>query len=109
MIESLIVYTNSLQNHPKLARELKTCPFNARHLVPKHELAHHTETCEDRVPVDMEEGKTAFFFFFFFNLNLIMFNLVNISYFTPLLQMEVQVQMDLVTGMSQSALGLTQT
>lgn len=38
-----------------------------------------------------------------------MFNLVNISYFTPLLQMEVQVQMDLVTGMSQSALGLTQT
>lgn len=115
MIESLIVYINSLQNHPKLARELKTCPFNARHLVPKHELAHHTETCEDRVSVDMEEGKTALFFsflfsfLFFFNLNLIMFNIVNISYFTPLLQMEVQVQMDLVTGMSQSALGLTQT
>lgn len=53
--------------------------------------------------------RLLFFFFSFFNLNLIMFNLVNISYFTPLLQMEVQVQMDLVTGMSQSALGLTQT
>uniref|UniRef100_A0A3P9MUI8 CHHC U11-48K-type domain-containing protein n=1 Tax=Poecilia reticulata TaxID=8081 RepID=A0A3P9MUI8_POERE len=42
------------KNHPKLASELKTCPFNARHLVPKHELAHHTETCEDRISVDTE-------------------------------------------------------
>ncbi|CAL1606457.1 unnamed protein product [Knipowitschia caucasica] len=40
------------KNHPKLAKELKTCPFNARHLVPKHELNHHTETCEDRISVD---------------------------------------------------------
>ncbi|KAM7390926.1 hypothetical protein PAMA_008907 [Pampus argenteus] len=28
------------KNHPKLASELKTCPFNARHLVPKHKLAY---------------------------------------------------------------------
>ncbi|XP_041860667.1 gametocyte-specific factor 1 [Melanotaenia boesemani] len=43
------------KNHPKLANELKTCPFNARHLVPKHELAHHTETCEDRISMDTED------------------------------------------------------
>ncbi|CAK6963779.1 gametocyte-specific factor 1 [Scomber scombrus] len=47
------------KNHPKLASELKTCPYNARHLVPKHELAYHTETCEDRINVDPEhEGNT---------------------------------------------------
>ncbi|XP_078111798.1 gametocyte-specific factor 1 isoform X1 [Sander vitreus] len=44
------------KNHPKLAMELKTCPFNARHLVPKHELTYHTETCEDRISVDTEDG-----------------------------------------------------
>uniref|UniRef100_A0A673CTT8 Gametocyte-specific factor 1-like n=1 Tax=Sphaeramia orbicularis TaxID=375764 RepID=A0A673CTT8_9TELE len=45
------------KNHPKLASELKTCPFNARHLVPKHELTLHTETCEDRTSVDREDGE----------------------------------------------------
>ncbi|XP_044068584.1 gametocyte-specific factor 1 [Siniperca chuatsi] len=44
------------KNHPQLASELKTCPFNARHLVPKHELMRHTETCEDRQSVDTEDG-----------------------------------------------------
>ncbi|XP_051805835.1 gametocyte-specific factor 1 [Acanthochromis polyacanthus] len=44
------------KNHPKLAKELKTCPYNARHLVHKHELAHHTETCENRVCVYTEEA-----------------------------------------------------
>ncbi|XP_030581934.1 gametocyte-specific factor 1 isoform X1 [Archocentrus centrarchus] len=47
------------KNHPNLASELKTCPFNARHLVHKHELAHHTETCEDRISVDTEEAGSA--------------------------------------------------
>ncbi|KAM9351040.1 gametocyte-specific factor 1 [Symphorus nematophorus] len=47
------------KNHPKLASELKTCPFNARHLVPKNELTHHTETCEDRRSVDIEDGASA--------------------------------------------------
>ncbi|XP_026222875.1 zf-U11-48K domain-containing protein [Anabas testudineus] len=46
------------KNHPKLASELKTCPFNARHLVPKHELTRHTETCEDRISVDTDSGTT---------------------------------------------------
>ncbi|XP_076022969.1 gametocyte-specific factor 1 isoform X2 [Genypterus blacodes] len=40
------------KNHPELARELQTCPYNARHLVPRNELAHHSETCEDRVFVN---------------------------------------------------------
>uniref|UniRef100_A0A3Q1JNY4 CHHC U11-48K-type domain-containing protein n=1 Tax=Anabas testudineus TaxID=64144 RepID=A0A3Q1JNY4_ANATE len=44
------------KNHPKLASELKTCPFNARHLVPKHELTRHTETCEDRISVDTDKA-----------------------------------------------------
>ncbi|XP_028309364.1 gametocyte-specific factor 1 isoform X2 [Gouania willdenowi] len=43
-------------NHPKLAKELKTCPFNARHLVPKHELMHHTKICGDRIEPDHAAG-----------------------------------------------------
>uniref|UniRef100_H3C4J0 CHHC U11-48K-type domain-containing protein n=1 Tax=Tetraodon nigroviridis TaxID=99883 RepID=H3C4J0_TETNG len=40
------------KNHPKLASELQSCPFNARHLVPKPELQAHIETCSDRTLVD---------------------------------------------------------
>ncbi|KAK6471161.1 gametocyte-specific factor 1-like [Huso huso] len=36
------------KNHPKLAQELKTCPFNARHLLPRNELSHHIANCVDR-------------------------------------------------------------
>lgn len=46
-----------LQNHPKLASELKSCPFNALHLVLKQELQSHIETCSDRIVVDREEGE----------------------------------------------------
>lgn len=45
------------QNHPKLASELQSCPFNARHLVPKQELQVHIETCSDRTLVDSGEGE----------------------------------------------------
>uniref|UniRef100_A0AAY5EKX7 CHHC U11-48K-type domain-containing protein n=1 Tax=Electrophorus electricus TaxID=8005 RepID=A0AAY5EKX7_ELEEL len=46
------------KNHPKLASELKTCPFNAKHLMPRYELSHHIENCEDRQRcVGVEEGK----------------------------------------------------
>ncbi|XP_030625591.1 gametocyte-specific factor 1 [Chanos chanos] len=38
------------KNHPKLASEMKTCPFNAKHLMPQHELAHHIANCVDRRP-----------------------------------------------------------
>nr|XP_020475146.1 gametocyte-specific factor 1-like isoform X2 [Monopterus albus] len=43
------------KNHPKLAIELKTCPYNACHLVPKHELKNHVAACEDRVSVDKDD------------------------------------------------------
>uniref|UniRef100_A0A8C1SMV2 Gametocyte-specific factor 1-like n=1 Tax=Cyprinus carpio TaxID=7962 RepID=A0A8C1SMV2_CYPCA len=44
------------KNHPKLASELKTCPFNARHLIPKHELSHHIANCEDKRTLNAEDG-----------------------------------------------------
>lgn len=47
------------KNHPKLASELKTCPFNARHLIPKHEMTHHTATCVDRKSVSLVEPANA--------------------------------------------------
>ncbi|XP_061702653.1 gametocyte-specific factor 1 [Syngnathoides biaculeatus] len=46
------------KNHPQLAKELKTCPFHACHLVPKHELGHHMETCPNRVRAGTATGTT---------------------------------------------------
>ncbi|XP_036389440.1 gametocyte-specific factor 1 [Megalops cyprinoides] len=43
------------KNNPKLASELKTCPFNARHLMPKHELSHHIANCVDKRSVNTED------------------------------------------------------
>ncbi|CAL8367102.1 unnamed protein product [Lota lota] len=47
------------KNHPKLASELKTCPFNARHLILKHEMTLHTATCVDRKPIGSDEPSSA--------------------------------------------------
>ncbi|XP_056456946.1 gametocyte-specific factor 1 [Gadus chalcogrammus] len=47
------------KNHPKLARDLKTCPYNARHLFPVHEMSLHTATCEDRKSVSLDESSNA--------------------------------------------------
>ncbi|XP_054647792.1 gametocyte-specific factor 1 isoform X2 [Dunckerocampus dactyliophorus] len=44
------------KNHPQLAKQLITCPFNACHLIPKHELASHTDTCPDKISVGPENG-----------------------------------------------------
>lgn len=54
--ESVICLPRLFQNHPKLASELKTCPFNARHLIPKHELSHHITNCEDKRSLNAEDG-----------------------------------------------------
>ncbi|KAJ8258167.1 hypothetical protein GJAV_G00193890 [Gymnothorax javanicus] len=43
------------KNHPKLAQELRTCPFNARHLMPKHELSHHIANCVDRSSINADD------------------------------------------------------
>ncbi|XP_061774509.1 gametocyte-specific factor 1-like isoform X2 [Nerophis ophidion] len=44
------------KNHPKLAMELRTCPFNACHLVPKEKLASHTDTCPYKISMDTDSG-----------------------------------------------------
>ncbi|XP_039602682.1 gametocyte-specific factor 1-like [Polypterus senegalus] len=46
------------KNHPELAKQLKSCPFNARHLVQKHELSSHIANCEDRVVVTHDDSDT---------------------------------------------------
>ncbi|XP_060930089.1 gametocyte-specific factor 1 [Limanda limanda] len=45
-----------MKNHPKLAKELKTCPFNACHLMAKNELSRHIDTCENRMSLGPGEG-----------------------------------------------------
>ncbi|XP_053485194.1 gametocyte-specific factor 1 isoform X1 [Ictalurus furcatus] len=46
------------KNNPQLASELWTCPFNARHLMPKHELSGHMSTCVDRCSVNTDYAVT---------------------------------------------------
>lgn len=50
------------KNNPQLASELWTCPFNARHLMPKHELSGHMSTCVDRCSVNTDYGKALYDF-----------------------------------------------
>ncbi|XP_061738842.1 gametocyte-specific factor 1-like isoform X1 [Nerophis ophidion] len=44
------------KNHPQLAKELRTCPFNACHLVPKEKLASHTDTCPYKISMDTDSA-----------------------------------------------------
>ncbi|XP_077572860.1 gametocyte-specific factor 1 isoform X2 [Stigmatopora nigra] len=43
------------KNHPQLAKQMKTCSFNACHVMPKHELDEHTKTCPNRIALFTEE------------------------------------------------------
>uniref|UniRef100_UPI001E1AFAC2 gametocyte-specific factor 1-like n=1 Tax=Jaculus jaculus TaxID=51337 RepID=UPI001E1AFAC2 len=43
------------KNHPDVAKQLATCPFNARHLVPRAELSHHISICDDRCCIEQDE------------------------------------------------------
>ncbi|XP_068023591.1 gametocyte-specific factor 1 [Melanerpes formicivorus] len=36
------------KSHPELAKQLATCPFSARHLVPQPDLRDHILSCPDR-------------------------------------------------------------
>ncbi|XP_072543727.1 gametocyte-specific factor 1 [Salminus brasiliensis] len=47
------------KNHPELAHQLWTCPFNARHLMPRHELSHHMSNCVDRCSVNTDYVESA--------------------------------------------------
>ncbi|XP_053313708.1 protein D7-like isoform X2 [Spea bombifrons] len=40
------------ENNPSVAKVTATCPYNARHRVPKRELQLHMSTCENRVSLD---------------------------------------------------------
>uniref|UniRef100_UPI00358E384D gametocyte-specific factor 1-like n=1 Tax=Myxine glutinosa TaxID=7769 RepID=UPI00358E384D len=44
------------KNFPLIAREMGTCPFNARHVLPKPEMQHHIMDCPDkeRIHQDIE-------------------------------------------------------
>nr|XP_057907051.1 gametocyte-specific factor 1 [Doryrhamphus excisus]XP_057907052.1 gametocyte-specific factor 1 [Doryrhamphus excisus]XP_057907053.1 gametocyte-specific factor 1 [Doryrhamphus excisus]XP_057907054.1 gametocyte-specific factor 1 [Doryrhamphus excisus]XP_057907055.1 gametocyte-specific factor 1 [Doryrhamphus excisus] len=44
------------KNHPELAKQLRTCPFNACHLVPRDQVASHTDTCPDKISMGTENG-----------------------------------------------------
>ncbi|XP_069882554.1 gametocyte-specific factor 1-like [Dipodomys merriami] len=40
------------KNHPDIAAKLATCPFNARHLVPRDQLSKHIATCMDKTSLE---------------------------------------------------------
>ncbi|XP_065275392.1 protein D7-like isoform X2 [Emys orbicularis] len=42
------------KNHPDIAKELATCPFNARHLVPRDEISHHISSCDDKSCIEQD-------------------------------------------------------
>ncbi|OXB52429.1 hypothetical protein ASZ78_010437, partial [Callipepla squamata] len=46
--------------HPELEKLLATCPFNARHLVPKADLGDHVLKCKDKRLIEQDIGKRAF-------------------------------------------------
>ncbi|NXY26942.1 GTSF1 factor, partial [Atrichornis clamosus] len=41
------------QNNPQVSRTLATCPFNARHRVPRGHLRSHVTSCPDRLLLDV--------------------------------------------------------
>ncbi|KAG8518324.1 Gametocyte-specific factor 1 [Galemys pyrenaicus] len=42
------------QNHPDVANKLATCPFNARHQVPRAEISHHISSCDDKSCIEQD-------------------------------------------------------
>uniref|UniRef100_A0A8C5S538 CHHC U11-48K-type domain-containing protein n=1 Tax=Laticauda laticaudata TaxID=8630 RepID=A0A8C5S538_LATLA len=45
------------ENNGKIARKLATCPYNARHRIPKEEFNSHLENCENKIALDVSNGK----------------------------------------------------
>ncbi|XP_029450995.1 gametocyte-specific factor 1-like [Rhinatrema bivittatum] len=50
------------KNNPDVVRQLATCPFNARHLIPRAEIGHHISTCDDKscIERDIVEQKNSY-------------------------------------------------
>ncbi|XP_077048816.1 gametocyte-specific factor 1 isoform X2 [Agelaius phoeniceus] len=49
-------YDRSHQNNPQVSRTLATCPFNARHRVPRALLRAHVTSCPDKLPLELPPG-----------------------------------------------------
>ncbi|OXB63087.1 UNVERIFIED_CONTAM: hypothetical protein H355_000044, partial [Colinus virginianus] len=41
-------------NHPEVEKLLATCPFNARHIVPKADLGDHISKCKDKRLIEQD-------------------------------------------------------
>ncbi|XP_059693722.1 gametocyte-specific factor 1-like isoform X2 [Haemorhous mexicanus] len=57
-------YDRNHQNNPQVSRTLATCPFNARHRVPRALLRAHVTSCPDKLPLELppdpeDTAKTA--------------------------------------------------
>ncbi|XP_063043167.1 gametocyte-specific factor 1 [Engraulis encrasicolus] len=44
------------KNHPEMESELRTCPYNARHIVLKDELSKHMTVCVDQLRMEDVRG-----------------------------------------------------
>ncbi|NXW67830.1 GTSF1 factor, partial [Hirundo rustica] len=42
------------ESNPEIAKKLATCPFNARHLVPKADLGDHIMKCSDKAFMEQD-------------------------------------------------------
>ncbi|XP_032567458.1 gametocyte-specific factor 1 [Chiroxiphia lanceolata] len=42
------------ESNPEIAKKLATCPFNARHLVPRGDLSNHIMNCSDQALMEQD-------------------------------------------------------
>ncbi|NWY36379.1 GTSF1 factor, partial [Sylvia atricapilla] len=42
------------ESNPEIAKKLATCPFNARHLVPRADLSDHIVKCNDKAFMEQD-------------------------------------------------------
>ncbi|KAM6471399.1 uncharacterized protein PHA67_024147 isoform 6-T6 [Liasis olivaceus] len=42
------------KNHPEIVQQLVTCPFNARHQVPREEISQHISSCDDKRCIEQD-------------------------------------------------------
>ncbi|XP_060619787.2 gametocyte-specific factor 1-like [Anolis sagrei] len=42
------------KNHPDVVQKLVTCPFNARHHVPREEISQHISHCDDKRSIEQD-------------------------------------------------------
>ncbi|KAM6471398.1 gametocyte-specific factor 1-like isoform 5-T5 [Liasis olivaceus] len=47
------------KNHPEIVQQLVTCPFNARHQVPREEISQHISSCDDKRCIEQDIASQA--------------------------------------------------